>query len=299
MALEFMVRNLDEALVQRLHPAITRWNRLEGRPRTHDFDRALKAEVRDALWMLSRQWQLGEFHGEDAGSPVLARMCVDTAPIDRFQAAGGATVALDLEQPLEARVERRELPLRAGAQYLSLDLRLAVGRRWLKVLKREADAARLANDYRPGFIDAYDVAPPDPADAASALVCAHPEAWQQASVVAKRAMDGIAFLDYLADAAHHAWDGIGADPADQPTLATLADALRQWFDALILQPSTGDAWLPQRLEYQFGCAAPTTEPRATRFFAPRSITRARSTGTPWSDARRKRGSVRTSPPRAT
>ena len=28
------------------------------------------AEVRDPLWMLARQWQLGEFRGDDAGSAV-------------------------------------------------------------------------------------------------------------------------------------------------------------------------------------------------------------------------------------
>ena len=48
---------------ERLIPTITMWNRLEGRPRRHDFDRALKAEVRDALWMLTKQWQMGEFTG--------------------------------------------------------------------------------------------------------------------------------------------------------------------------------------------------------------------------------------------
>src|SRR5436189_6454698 len=98
-----VVANIGDALLAREPPAITRWNRLEGRPRTHDFDRALKAEVRDAMWMLSRQWQMGEFQGEDAGSPVTARMCIDTALIDRFQADGGAVESLDLEEPLEPR----------------------------------------------------------------------------------------------------------------------------------------------------------------------------------------------------
>ena len=55
------------ALRERRFPTVTVWNRLEGRPRTRDFDRALRAEVRDALWMLTRQWQLGEFRGDDAG----------------------------------------------------------------------------------------------------------------------------------------------------------------------------------------------------------------------------------------
>ena len=64
------IADLRTALLQRLFPTVMVWNRLEGRPRTIEFDRALRAEVRDALWMLTRQWQLGEFRGEDAGSPV-------------------------------------------------------------------------------------------------------------------------------------------------------------------------------------------------------------------------------------
>ena len=40
-------------------PVIKGWNRLEGRPRTVNYERALRAEVRDALWFLARQWQFG------------------------------------------------------------------------------------------------------------------------------------------------------------------------------------------------------------------------------------------------
>jgi len=29
------------------------WNRLEGRPRSADFERSLRAEVRDPLWFLT------------------------------------------------------------------------------------------------------------------------------------------------------------------------------------------------------------------------------------------------------
>jgi len=111
-----IVVNMTEAVAARLHPAITRWNRLEGRPRTHNFDRALRAEVRDALWMLSRQWQMGEFQGDDAGSPMLARACIDVMTIDRFQAGSKPVEDLPLKEPLEAKVERRPLPLRAGAR---------------------------------------------------------------------------------------------------------------------------------------------------------------------------------------
>jgi len=251
MALMYTVETIDAALVARTHPAITRWNRLEGRPRTHDFDRALKAEVRDALWMLTKQWQMGEFQGDDAASPVLARVCIDSAPIDRFQAARGPVESLDLAQPLEARVECRPLPL-------SLDLRMAVGHRWLKMLARERTANTLSADYRQPYIDAYGVAVPDPASPADSMICAHADAWQQVSAAGGRAMDGIGFLDHVANPANHAFDGVGAAAGDEAQLTTLAGRLKDWFAALILQPPAAgnDAWIPQRLEYQFGCAAP-------------------------------------------
>ena len=61
------VGDLARALKQRLFPTVTTWNRLEARPRTPNFDRALRAEMRDPLWMLTKQWQMGEFRGSDAG----------------------------------------------------------------------------------------------------------------------------------------------------------------------------------------------------------------------------------------
>ena len=68
---QYIVNNIQHELIAKTIPATTVWNRLEGRPRTINFDRALKAEVRDALWFLSRQWQMGEFLGDDAGTPIL------------------------------------------------------------------------------------------------------------------------------------------------------------------------------------------------------------------------------------
>ena len=71
---------------KRVCPTITMWNRLEGRPRTHEFERALQAEIRDPLWMLTRQWQMGEFKGDDAGSPIKAKVHVETTQITKIPA---------------------------------------------------------------------------------------------------------------------------------------------------------------------------------------------------------------------
>ena len=77
---DFLTTDIKTAVAELAAPAITIWNRLEARPRLEKFDRALKAEVRDALWMLTRQWQLGEFKGDDAGSPFASTRPVPTIP---------------------------------------------------------------------------------------------------------------------------------------------------------------------------------------------------------------------------
>jgi hypothetical protein len=257
MADSQIVFDMTEAVALRQHPAITRWNRLEGRPRTHDFDRALRAELRDALWMLARQWQMGEFQGDDAGSPILALACIDASTIHRFQAGQEQAEPLDSAEPLEARVERRPLPLRAEGQYLSLDLRLLVGRRWLKLLDREFTSGGLSTDYGDAYTARYPVPVPDPTRKTDAAVCAHLDVWQMSSAAAGRAMDGIALLEHLADSSHHAYDGVGADPADEPKLTALAEKLHGWLTSLIVQPSAGNdnVWLSERLEYQFAVSA--------------------------------------------
>ena len=65
-------------------PLIRGWNRLEGRPRSDDFSRSLKSEVRDPLWFLTRQWQFGEFEGNDAGSPIDARIAYQASPLSGY-----------------------------------------------------------------------------------------------------------------------------------------------------------------------------------------------------------------------
>ena len=54
-------------------PSITSWMRLEPLSRNAEMNSSLQARIYDPLWMLARQWQLGEFQGEDNGSPVMAR----------------------------------------------------------------------------------------------------------------------------------------------------------------------------------------------------------------------------------
>lgn len=109
-------------------PTVTLWNRLEGRTRAEDFDRAMKAEVRDALWMLSRQWQMGEFIGDDAGSPVLAKAHMATTLIDKYKPGAGNVQQFEYDIPMEVKVEHQKIAFKQAELDISLDLRLLMGR---------------------------------------------------------------------------------------------------------------------------------------------------------------------------
>ena len=254
----YSIANISEALVLRSFPTVTTWNRLEGRPRTTNFDRALKAEVRDALWMLTKQWQMGEFQGDDAGSPVFAKLHLDMTQLTKYQAGDRSVPGINPVEkfetniPLEAKVERRPIPFELfGSQDISLDLRLLMGRQWLKLIRRSV------GNFDRAYIERYPIDRPDPDLKKDAQVCAHQEVWQTFAAVAGRRMDGYKLYIHLKDPAHHAYDGIPGTAGNESAIDTLATKFIQWFETLYYQPSSPDAWNSSRLEYQFACSAPT------------------------------------------
>ena len=57
------------------------WTRLEPQSVSGDPTPGLQARLHDPLWMLTRQWQFGEFSAEDAGSPVAVHVGSTTVPV--------------------------------------------------------------------------------------------------------------------------------------------------------------------------------------------------------------------------
>lgn len=241
---------MTEVLQQKLLPSITLWNRLEARPRTDDFDRALKAEVRDPLWMLTKQWQLGEFRGDDAGSPAFAKIQMATTRLTKYQADSKQVQTYDEDVPLEAKVEQKKIPFKSGAQDMSLDIRLMMGRHWLKLIKTDFPAG-----LRDEYILLYKILLPDPDDKNFASIVAHREAWQQVAAVAERSMDGYVFYAHLkkGNSASEGTSQLGDVDLD-----ALGEKFIKWFEKFFLQPIDDDnnAWLPSRMEYQFAVSAP-------------------------------------------
>lgn len=250
------VGDIKVALVERLFPAITTWNRLEARPRSQTFDRALRAEVRDALWMLTKQWQMGEFRGHDAGSPVFAKLLMEKTRLTKYKPAGSALQPFDPSTPLDTKVERRPVAMKRQKRIVSLDLRLVMARQWFALI---ADVA----DYRDNFKTAYPINVPDPTQPQDVGICSHPEAWDTFQALAGRAMDGGALLEYLlADPSHNAYDGVpDIDPGDHHALDDRAKRFVAWAARFLAQPTSDkdDAWVPDHLDYQFAVSAPIPE----------------------------------------
>src|SRR5437867_8718135 len=95
-------------------PSITSWTRLEPGTRNETMAGSLQARIHDPLWLLARQWQFGEFQGEDAGTPIRATLAYETSQIERYlperpnKASTNSPLNRTYDQglPLEVWVER-------------------------------------------------------------------------------------------------------------------------------------------------------------------------------------------------
>ena len=244
------IENIQAVLTRKtIIPTVVMWNRLEARPRTTDFVRALRAEIRDPLWMLTKQWQMGEFEGDDAGSPIFAKVHMTTSRLTKYRAAGDEVEAFNNDVPLESLVERQPIPLGNTQGVLSLDIRLLMGRQWIKLIK-SIGLDHLVSDYK----SEYSIQNPNPNAKSDSVICAHTKVWQQFAAVAGRAMDGGGLYLYLKeDSSRHAYDDITVTEAEKVQIDTLADKFIRWYEELFYQPNEegNTAWQPSNLEYQF------------------------------------------------
>ncbi|GAB3325641.1 hypothetical protein GCM10027299_24020 [Larkinella ripae] len=229
-------------------PAIKGWNRLEGRPRNRDFERSLRAEVRDPLWMLTRQWQFGEFQGEDAGSPIDARLLTYQTYLDRYAVGNQPAQPLPNDLPLEARVEREFWPDDLASQ-------LRIGRYFEKLLRK--NNLPYPAEYRRKF----------PVDAQAPNPVFDKDTDQTRLPVAGKITNGILLRNAIADGSHAAWvDANGQFLANHRNqLKTAAADLMTWLDQFATQPAspTDRAWSGTHLEYQFACATEDVDGRQT------------------------------------
>jgi hypothetical protein len=243
-------------------PSITSWTRLEPRCREADMRRTLSARVFDPLWLLARQWQLGEFQGEDTGTPVLARVRAKTATLSRC-VLGELQVKTPTQgapydaqrMPLEAMVERQRVRATAPNDLRMLRLSVEAGLHFLRMLELQP----LSRSYRANFIARFALQPPD----ASQLDAADEPTARFVQTMVGRAPDGRRLEQAMRSggASQLALDAtLRIALADRAQVEQTATEWLAWYDSVLSEPTgTAEAWIPPRMEYAMSVAAQLSE----------------------------------------
>jgi hypothetical protein len=239
-----------------LNPSITSWMRLEPRSRNAEMNTSLQARIYDPLWMLARQWQLGEFQGEDNGSPVMARWRAESARLTRYHAGAiAANTRVNApgydssRMPLETLVERETMrpATELTAEPEKLRMVAEAGQQFLRMLEQQP----LSGDYRDAFIHQY----PFPALTTEQRATLDDDSLSFCDLMALRVPDGRQL--YAAFRSTSAGDivippALHIAPADLAEVEKTARLWLQWFETLFSEPETvNPSWLPERLEYAF------------------------------------------------
>lgn len=235
-------------------PSITSWMRLEPRCRNAEMTTSLQARIYDPLWLLARQWQLGEFQGEDNGSPIIASWRAETAPLTRYHSGAikpntvTSAPAYDGRVPLETVVERETIRPTAN-QTGPEKLRLAAesGQQFLRMLQQQP----LSRDYSSAFIKEFQFASLTP-DQRAAL---DGDSLNFFDLIATRVPDG---RRLYASFRPNTSGAIVLPASLQIAVADLAEIEKaarlwsRWVETLFTEPEADSAsWLSERLEYAF------------------------------------------------
>lgn len=234
----------------------TTWSRIEPSAQTTDLEEGLAARIADPLWLLARQRQLGEFHGDDGGSPIGLHFRASWSPLTRYHPGPlptGEKPTVDgvpfvrSATPLEALIEGERPEYLHATRRIAWADRVRLGRRLEENLRQAGEATAIA-PLRVAF-----PFQPDPPE--------HPEGMvdrRYRALLPGQIVDGA-----------NALAGLDGPPipatveAAATSLATLRTTIASWLDwARAFGPPTPDArpgsaaWIPDRLEYAFAVAAP-------------------------------------------
>jgi hypothetical protein len=207
--------------------SITNWTRLEPDTQTNvldvDLDEGVAARIADPLWLLGRQWQMGELSGEDAASPVVAHLEASSYGLAGIRRGDAPLVAYDAASTaVEALIEHD------GAQ--PDDRTRAVGGISLVERLTEADLDHYATavashfPFRPGTPDGV------------TILAVHDAGGLRAN--------------------------LGVTQTDRARFDAVVDPWVAWFRPRAGRVES-PAWIPDRLEYRFDMTASVAEGTAT------------------------------------
>ena len=201
--------------------------RLEGRSRDGDNDAGLEMRIADPLWMLGRQWQFGEFKGEDNGSPIgvhanyrKEKVSLYSFPEDKKKQEIGNV-------PLEARVEAMK------TQPRDLRSKVRIGQKF-EELVRDHFKANEAADFINKLRTEFPLKPEGKPDQRSRGFF---------NLMAGNVIDGGSL-----------WENIQKNTfpgGDFDSLEEVTNKLKKWYLELCLPAQDTSSWQSENLVHQF------------------------------------------------
>jgi hypothetical protein len=207
-----------------------------------DLEPGLRARIGDPLWMLSRQWQVGEFRGEDAASPVQVKATVATTKPGVFMGKRGTSALPATGMLLEPHVEAEALGDGPGAFGRTAE----AGLHFLRLLDAEG-----VGTLRGKFRQKYPLQQPT----MSPMV--DTDTRRRVRLLARRSLDARAFATALVDGLATAMPS-GVTSTQQPKVAAAIRVWSVWLSTRFLEPPpvVDGTWTSDHMEYNFALAAP-------------------------------------------
>ncbi|PHN01994.1 hypothetical protein [Flavilitoribacter nigricans] len=201
--------------------------RLEGRSRNAMDETSLEMRTADPLWMLGRQWQFGEFRGEDNGSPIQVVANYRKEPLPYYSFPGDNRRRALGNIPLEAGVEA--IPVVPG----DLRSKVRIGQKF-EALIREQFSDAIAQRYIGLLRQELFLRADGPMDEKSR---------RYYHLMKGQVVDGGQLWRLIQD---HKFPFGDFQDLDEAT-----DKLKRWYNDLFLDTGTGSSWQAPQLLHRF------------------------------------------------
>lgn len=224
-------------------PSITTWSRLEPRARSESFN-SLQARVHDPLWLLTRQWQLGEFHGEDAGTPIFSELSMRTTRVNMNPVGTLDCKSYSInDTPMETVIEREPATLTPRDR---VEAGLLFMRIIFPVVK---DIPHAHHQLQQDLVELFSVD-------VDTTVTLDSDNQRYLNIMSGRAFDGKKLFDQLKKSPRELWSStkpFGKYLLQGEAAKNLVNRWIQWFNDRFLQ-NQQQHWITERLEYSVDLA---------------------------------------------
>ena len=235
--------------------------RVELRTQCPELQDGLQARIHDPLWLLARQWQFGEFDGEDTGSPAAARVVIEIAPLSRYQpgppsTSNGVQLYSPLALALETLVEREPM---ITSDIPNWRLAAEAGLHFVRLLDIEGMGM-----HRSVFLKSTYLLEPPTLEQRKTV---DGDSLRFLDVMGGRVVDGVQLYSRLASlrdrnalAEFFQESPFAAIPTgDRPKVIRAITAWLAWCLTFFPQGEIRSAWVPERIEYVFAVSGKTSE----------------------------------------